>query len=239
MALMALVPLTALGQKDTAEAIVDRYVELMGYHRLPQDSTLAMVTTITTTGSTDTFVMKRWFTPPLMMRVEVWLGDTLQTGLCTNGKDRYRIYNPKRGFWEDVTDYSYYNKMQGYDFRGPLYNWRSNGMTLQYKGVTKAKGNHELQTVTVEGPAYYTRHYMFEPSGLLAVIMETGEMDTVEYRRNLEGHIEWKIEHEYMEVAPGVLLPKEESFMRQGQLTVLRTEAWLEPRQTLLFNKDK
>ena len=42
-----------------------------------------------------------------------------------------------------------------------------------------------------------------------------------------------------MEVAPGVLLPKEESFMRLGVLTVLRTEAWLEPRQTLLFNKDK
>ena len=154
MALMALVPLTALGQKDTAEAIVDRYVELMGYHRLPQDSTLAMVTTITTTGSTDTFVMKRWFAPPLMMRVEVWLGDTLQTGLCTNGKDRYRVYYPSKGRWETVEDYIYYHKVQNYDFRGPLYNWRSNGMTLQYKGITKAKGNHELQTVTVEAPAF-------------------------------------------------------------------------------------
>ena len=80
---------------------------------------------------------------------------------------------------------------------------------------------------------------MFEPSGLLAVIIETDEIDTVEYRRYEDGHIDWKIEHEYMEVAPGVLLPKEESFMRLGVLTVLRTEAWLEPRQTLLFNKDK
>ena len=117
--------------------------------------------------------------------------------------------------------------------------WRSQGLTLSYKGITKAKGDHELQTVTVEGPGYYTRHYMFEPSGLLAVIIETDEIDTVEYRRYEDGHIDWKIEHEYMEVAPGVLLPKEESFMRLGVLTVLRTEAWLEPRQTLLFNKDK
>lgn len=238
LALLTLVPLTATSQKDTAESIVDRYVELLGYSRLPQDSMLTMVTTITSLGSADTFVMKRWFVPPLMMRVEVWHGDTLQNAFCTNGKNRYRIYDPKKGFWSEYDDYIFYEKLHPYDFRGPLYNWRSQGLTLSYKGITKAKGNHALQTVTVEGPGYYTRHYMFEPSGLLSAIIETDEIDTVEYRRYQDGHIDWKIEHEYMEVAPGVLLPKEESFMRLGLLTVLRTEARLEPRETLLFNKD-
>lgn len=239
LALLALASLTATGQKDTAEAIVDRYVELLGYTRLPQDSMLTMVTTVTSPGTADTFVMKRWFVPPLMMRVEVWHGDTLTNAFCTNGKSRYRIYDRKKELWTAYDDYIFYEKIVPYDFRGPLYNWRAQGLTLSYKGITKAKGDHELQTVTVEGPGYYTRHYMFEPSGLLAVIIETDEIDTVEYRRYEDGHIDWKIEHEYMEVAPGVLLPKEESFMRLGVLTVLRTEAWLEPRQTLLFNKDK
>ena len=72
LALLALAPLAATGQKDTAAAIVDRYVELLGYTRLPQDSMLTMVTTVTSPGTADTFVMKRWFVPPLMMRVEVW-----------------------------------------------------------------------------------------------------------------------------------------------------------------------
>lgn len=237
LALLALAPLAATGQKDTAAAIVDRYVELLGYGRLPQDSMLTMVTTITSPGSADTVVMKRWFMPPLMMRVEVWQDGALQEAFCTNGKDRYRIYDRKQEYWTEYKDYIFYERVQPYDFRGPLYNWRSQGLTVSYKGVTTAK-DHKLETVTVEGPGYYTRHYMFEPTGLLAVIMETDEIDTAEYRRSEESHIEWKIEHEYMEVAPGVLLPKEESFMRHGRLTVLRTEAWLEPRQALLFNKD-
>ena len=237
LTLLALLPLGALGQKDTAAAIVDRYITLLGHDRLSQDSVLAMVTTITSPGSQDTFVMKRWFMPPRMMRVEVWHGKELQTGLCTNGKDRYRIFFPEKGYWEDRPDYAFYEKIENYDFRGPLYNWRAHGLTLTYKGVTKAKGV-ELQTVIVEGPGMYTRHYMFEPSGLLSVIIETDEIDTVEYGRSDEPHTEWKIEHEYMELGTASLLPKEESFMRGGVLTVLRTEAWFEPRQTLLFNKD-
>lgn len=236
--LLALLPLAATAQSDTAATIVDRYVELLGADRLPQDSMLTMVTTITSPGSQDTFIMKRWHVPPLMMRVEVWYKDTLQTGLCTNGKDRYRIYSPRKGYWEDHLDYKFYEEFEGYDFRGPLYNWRSKGLTLTYKGITRAKGTHELQTVTVAGPKLFTRHYMFEASGLLAVIIETDELDTLEYHRTDEPHTEWKIMHEYMTIGPSSLLPKEESFLRGGVLTIMQTEAWLEPKQTLLFNKD-
>lgn len=236
--LLALLPLAATAQTDTAAMIVDRYEELLGPERLPQDSMLTMVTTITSPGSQDTFIMKRWYVPPLMMRVEVWYKDKMQTGLCTNGKNRYRIYSPKKGFWEDKLDYRFYEELEGYDFRGPLHNWRAKGMTLSYKGITRAKGDHELLTVTVEGPKMYTRHYMFEPTGLLAVIIETDELDTTEYHSNGEPHTEWKIMHEYMPIGPSSLLPKEESFMRGGVLTIMQTEAWMEPKQTLLFNKD-
>lgn len=237
-ALLALLPLAAVGQIDTAARIVDRYEQLLGADRLPQDSMLTMVTTITSPGSQDTFIMKRWYIAPHMLRTEVWHKDTLQTGFCTNGKDRFRSYRPAKGFWEDLPDYIFYEKHLGYDFRGPLYNWRAQGLTLTYKGITRAKGDHELLTVTVEGPGLFTRHYMFEPTGLLAVIIETDEMDTTEYRYNGEPHTEWKLEHEYMEVGSSSLLPKEESFMREGVLTIMQTEAWFEPKKPLLFNKD-
>lgn len=238
IALLALLPLTAKGQVDTAARIVDNYQELLGADRLPKDSMLTMVTTITSPGSQDTFIMKRWYIAPLMMRVEVWLNDTMQTGLCTNGKDRFRIFDPAKGYWEEKKDYQFYEKIEGYDFRGPLHNWRAKGLTATYKGITRAKGDHELQTVTVAGPGVYTRHYMFEPTGLLAVIIETNELDTVEYHSVGEPHTEWKIMHEYMEVGPSSLLPKEESFLRGGVLTIMQTEAWFEPKKTLLFNKD-
>lgn len=238
IALLALLPLTAKGQVDTAARIVDNYQELLGADRLPKDSMLTMVTTITSPGSHDTFIMKRWYIAPLMMRVEVWLNDTMQTGLCTNGKDRFRIFDPAKGYWEEKKDYQFYEKIEGYDFRGPLHNWRAKGLTATYKGITRAKGDHELQTVTVAGPGVYTRHYMFEPTGLLAVIIETDELDTVEYHSVGEPHTEWKIMHEYMEVGPSSLLPKEESFLRGGVLTIMQTEAWFEPKKTLLFNKD-
>lgn len=238
IALLALLPLTAKGQVDTAARIVDNYQELLGADRLPKDSMLTMVTTITSPGSQDTFIMKRWYIAPLMMRVEVWLNDTMQTGLCTNGKDRFRIFDPAKGYWEEKKDYQFYEKIEGYDFRGPLHNWRAKGLTATYKGITRAKGDHELQTVTVAGPGVYTRHYMFEPTGLLAVIIETDELDTIEYHSVGEPHTEWKIMHEYMEVGPSSLLPKEESFLRGGVLTIMQTEAWFEPKKTLLFNKD-
>jgi len=237
--LLALLPLAAVAQKiDTAAAIVDRYLELLGADRLPQDSMLTLVTTITSPGSQDTFIMKRWYMAPHMMRVEVWHGKKLQTGLCTNGKNRFRVYRPKLGYWEEKYDYAFYEDMDNYDFRGPLYNWRAKGLTLRYKGITLAKGDHELQTVIVEGPRIFTRHYMFEPTGLLSVIIETDELDTTEYKYNGEPHTQWKIEHEYMQVGPNSILPKEESFLRDGVLTIMRTEAKLERKQTLLFNKD-
>ncbi len=238
IALLLMLPMASRGQEDTAARIVDLYQDILGAERLPQDSMLTMVTTITSPGSQDTFIMKRWYIAPRMMRVEVWLNDTLQTGLCTNGKDRYRIFDPKKGYWEEKKDYFFYEKIDGYDFRGPLHNWRAKGLTAKYKGITRAKGDHELQTVTVEGPGIYTRHYMFEPTGLLSVIIETDELDTTEYHSNGEPHTEWKIIHEYMPIGPSSLLPKEESFLRGGLLTIMQTEAWLEPKKTLLFNKD-
>lgn len=221
---------------DTAVAIVDRYLDIMGVSRWGSDSLLVLETVITSPGSTDTFVMKRWHMSPNMNRVEVWHGKKLQTAMCSNGKDRFRTMRPKSGYWVDVAASTFYEQLMPYDFRGPLFSWRGQGAKLTYLGVTKALEMYDMESVKVEGPGIFTRIYFFEPSGLLSVIVETGELDSA-FRANEEARIDWKIIHEY-QVLGDHLLPKQESFMRDGRLTILETTARFEPRNTLVFNQD-
>lgn len=221
---------------DTAAMIVDQYLELLGNDRWPADSMLVMETTITSTGSTDTFVMKRWYMIPNMHRVEVWRGRRIQTGLCTNGKDRFRLYNPSLGYWVDLSSLNFYNRLVGYDFRGPLYNWRTQGAELTYKGPATVMGHDGMDAVKVEVPERYARYYFFEPSGLMSMIVETTELDTMRTDVDMS-HIDWKFIHEYQQIGSS-MLPKLESFMRNGVLTVLETKAYLKKRESLIFNQD-
>lgn len=221
---------------DTAAWIVDNYLDMMGTSRWPVDSMLVMETTVTTPGTTDTFVIKRWHLPPTMFRVEVWNGKTLQNAYCSNGNDRYRSYRPRYGYWVDIQPGHFQESFGAYDFRGPLFNWRAAGAKLTYTGIAKAMGEYDMMSVKVEAPSLFTRYYLFEPSGLLSVIVETDELDS-NYNPVPEARIEWKIIHEYMRMGDR-LLPKQESFMREGQLTVMETTAWMEKRNTLIFNQD-
>lgn len=236
LVLLSLAPFSRGQAVDTAAQIVDRYLEMLGNDRWPADSLLVMETVITSPGSADTFMMKRWFLPPQMMRVEVWLNDTLQTGLCSNGSDRYRKYVPSLGRWEDVASIHFYARLMGYDFRGPLYGWRTQGAVLTYKGPATVLGREGLQAVKVEVPERFARYYFFEPSGLMAMVVETEELDDL-HRDIDRTHIDWKFVHEYQQVGRS-MLPKQESFLRDGKLTVLETTAHFKPRNTLIFNQD-
>ncbi len=220
---------------DTAAMIVDRYLELLGNDRWPADSMLVMETSVTTQGSTDTFVMKRWYLPPQRQRVEVWYGKTLQTGLCSNGKDHYRTYNEERRKWEDTSSLAFYDIFYGYDFRGPLYNWRAQGAEITYKGPAKVMGRDGMVGVKVELPRTYARYYFFEPSGLMSVIVETDEISEEPLHKT--PHTEWKVIHEYMPVGKS-LLPSKESFMREGRLTVMETKAHFEAADTTMFHQE-
>lgn len=241
--MVLLLPVALHGQglgtnADSAARVVDRYIGMLNYEALPPDSMLTMRTVITVGEGNDTFTLLRWFVPPLMMRLEVWGGKRLHTALCTNGKDRYRLYKPDLGYWVDLDPAVFYERLVGYDFRGPLYNWRAHGAQLEYKGFTTAMGGHTLETVLVDAPGQYKRYYFFEPTGLLSVIVETDEIDVEEYKQSDMTRIEWKCIHEYMQVGES-LLPKQESFMRKGVLTVEETEAHFEAIKPLLFNADR
>lgn len=238
LCLLAALPHGIHAQADSASArIVDRYLGILNIDALPQDSLLVLTTTITTSGSDDTVVMQRLFQPPQMFRVDVRDSRGLQTGLCSNGKDRFRAYSEINGWWGDITPESFHRRLTGFDFRGPLYNWRSTNPVMTYLGkVTVEQRNVQLDAVRVEVEGNYTRIYMFEESGLLSVIVE--QDNSIDPKRVLEDtHIQWKCEHEYDKVGPTVL-PSLESFMRDGRLTVLSTEMHLEPRNNLKFNQD-
>ena len=228
----------AEAQTDTVAArIIDRYLAILNIDALPQDSMLVLTTTITKQGGGDTVVMTRLFQKPQMFRVDVRDSHGLQTGLCSNGKDRFRAYPYQGDWWGDIKPEDFYNRLTGFDFRGPLYNWRMNGLELTYLG--KVDVDHKgakLDAVRVVTSTTYPRTYFFEESGLLCLIIEDEVMsDGIPVLKDT--HINWKCEHEYGRVGETVL-PTLESFLRHGEQTVLSTEMHFEKRDNLRFNQD-
>ena len=241
--ILALLPLGLQAQTaDSAEAVVERYLTLMNYDALPQDSMLVLETTVTFHGSRDTVSLRRWYAAPTMERVEVWHGDTLVNGLCTNGSSRYREYRRRMDWWEDVPHDLLLDKMNDYDFRGPLYRWRQHEIKFTYQGITTAKGQR-LNTVHAEQPGHYTRQYFFEEhSGLLVVIREEDDTTALDETQQILKQfrvkpIDYKIVHEYLPVGE-MLVPTQESYMRDGLLTIMETKASLVPRDNIIFNQD-
>lgn len=223
-------------ETDSAQYVVDRYLRMLNFDGLPADSMLVLETTITFNRSDDTVHMRRWYAAPQQLRVEVWQDGKLQTGLNTNGKDRFRHYTFRNKGWESINAERFAENLKGYDFRGPLYRWREQGAELTWSGTTLLKGQ-PLQVVKVVCPGMFTRHYMFDPqNGLLTLIIETDEASP-DNMPNRDGHIEWKAIHEYFPVA-GSLIVSQESFMRRGALTILNTTARLTAVDPDLFNHD-
>ena len=241
--LLVLLPLGLRAQtQDSAEVIVGRYLKMLNYEALPQDSTLVMESTVTFPGSTDTFLMRRWYAPPTMMRVEVWHKNKLTEGYCTNGGSRHREYMQRMGWWSDVDHTVFHQKIDAFDFRGQLYNWQLRGVRLSYQGVATTKGQR-LQVVRAEQDDIYTRYYMFEEqSGLLVLMQEKDELVIKDFtqkalRQFRVSPMEYEVFHEYLP-AGASLVPSQMSYMRDGMLTIVETTVRFEPRDNLIFNQD-
>lgn len=239
MLLLLLPPL--LRAQDSAEVIVERYLRMLNYEALPQDSLLELQTTITFHNSADTFIMKRWYAAPTMMRVEVWHGDTLTTGLCTNGSSRHREYSRSLGWWNNIDHQRFHTKISSYDFRGPLYDWRLHGIRLQYMGTTEVKGQ-QLLVVRGEQKDNYTRYFMFEKERGLLVLMQEKDEATANSSQSIIQSlmirpIDYKVVHEYLPQGESLIM-SQESFMRDGLLTIMETRGRFLPRNDMIFNQD-
>lgn len=221
---------------DSAMTVVGRYRNMLNYGALPKDSMLVTETLVTLHGQADTFVMKRWFVPPAMMRVEVWLGDSLTEGFCTNGTGRFREYSSYNGWWSDLDPAGFAHRVEPYDFRCPLHDLDTSAIRLSYAGNTTLNG-HPLQAVRVERKKYLTQYYLFEKeSGLLLFIIAGDEMPKEGLPRKY-GRSDWKAFHEYLPVGAS-LIASEESYWRDGVLTIMRTQAHFERPDATLFNQD-
>lgn len=237
LTLILALPLAVAAQSDSAAVrIVERYLAIMNIDAMPADSMLVATTQIVYPITGDTLTMRRLYAAPHMFRVEVRDADgKLQTGLCGDGISHYRAYSTHAMQWRSITRESYFSRLGGFDLRGPLYDWRNENAYLTYRGATEYKGQR-LDVVHFSAPGYFGRLYMFEPSGLLSVILEEDSVDDG-YHALLDAHIDWKCVHEYAHVGP-LLIPSIESFMREKTLTVLHTEAHLEKRDNDQFRQD-
>lgn len=221
---------------DTAALVVDRYLGMLNHEQLPADSMLVIETDITIYGVDDTLRMRRWYAQPEQFRVEVRYHGQLETGLVTDGVHRFREYMPEAKDWAFAREYKLRRKLSGYDFRGPLYNWRASSDQLTYLGKATIDGSAPLDVVKVESNGRYTRLYMFEPSGLLAFIIETDEHG-VDVTEDDGSHIDWKCIHEYQPVG-NCLVPSQESFLRGDAITVMTSRCRLEPYNESIFKQD-
>ncbi|MBP3763399.1 MAG: hypothetical protein J6I49_05935 [Bacteroidales bacterium] len=222
---------------DTAAMVLDTYLRMLNHDGIPSDSTLVLETTISVYGTTDTTYMRRWFTAPDMFRVEVEHNGYLQFAIYGNGKDRFRSFNIHTREWEDVDQEHLMTHLSGYDFRTPLYRWREKKAKITWCGHTTLKGQR-LQVVKVVMPGYFDRYYMFDPTnGLLTLVIETSPDSEASYQRSSQGRIDWKTYHEYLPIGEA-LVTSLESFMRDGQLTIMATTPRMEARNERYFNQD-
>lgn len=223
---------------DSAEYVVNRFLNIQNSDALKGDSILYMETYIYYRSSPhDTAILKRWFLPPNRFRAELWHGDTLTEGVYSDGKKIFRECNIKMlAGWTRVADSRYYTIAPTYDFRGELYSWKADAAELTYKGIWNFNG-HEVYRILVETPDKYNKYYLFEKeSGILFFIEETNEHS--EYNNHQAySHPDWHAFHEYQPIG-NTVLPSVESYQIGNDMLFYFTHYKLIPINMDIFTKD-
>lgn len=223
---------------DSAEIVVNRYLRLLNYDALRQDSMLYIETVIYSRSNPhDTIMMRRWHVAPYKYRTEIWHGDTLTTGLVCDAESVFLEYDRWSKHWDDVGVTWYYDHAKAYDFHEPLFNWKSEGCKLTYKGVWKFQGEN-VYRILVESPLRYDRYYLFEKnSGLLFLIDETtGHSPSFDTVNNV--HVDWRAYHEYQPLGTAVF-PSIESYQYDDDITFMFHKMCYLPINEELFKRGK
>lgn len=221
-ALLLIAGHAALGQAetDTAAMIVDRYLKALNYASISDKQMLYIESSIYDfEDRKDTVWMKRWYVAPHHYRTELWYRGELQLGFYTDGVSKAKRYDPEYKQWREVTLSTYYDWAQGYDFHGPLYNWRNNGSELQYVGETEV-GGVKVQQVRVRAPKMFERDYMFETNdGLLFYVKEYpktyGGEELIQ-----DSQVDWRAFTQYIHEGE-MMFPYTESYKKDGRVTVI------------------
>ncbi len=210
-----------LYRADSAKMVLDRYTDLLNYDIISNDSTLYIESIIVSPQiSGDTTRMRRWFAMPNYYRVEVWHNDTLKEAYLGDGYLHFRQYNKATELWKDMQPNDYYDVIESFDFHGPLHNWQSRGVDVEFAGTWDFNGN-EVYRLYVKDPTRYYRYYLFEKeSGLLFYIDETEEKDP-DRRASDSVRVLWRAYNEYMPLGKQLYISTECYLHEDKTLTII------------------
>ncbi len=210
-----------LHRVDSAKMVLDYYTDLLNYNIISNDSTLYIESIIVSPQLPgDTTRMRRWFAMPNYYRVEVWHNDTLQEAYLGDGYLHFRQYDKASEMWRDMKPNDYYDEIESYDFHGPLHNWQSRGVEVEFAGTWQFN-NSEVYRLYVKDPTRYYRYYLFEKeSGLLFYIDETEEKDP-ERRASDSIRVMWRAYNEYIPLGKQLYISTESYMQENKMLTII------------------
>lgn len=233
-----LLPCGLHGQNaDSAEAVVGRYMQIMNHEALPKDMMLKITTrTVSSDNPSDTGIVMRWFAWPNSYRVEVWYHNTLQEGWHNDEQRVIRRYDETKRRWTIANEMNYFDRVSGYDFRGPLYFRKKNGTEMKYSGTRTFEG-HRVLVVSTRVPGMYDRDYLFEAeSGLLFLSVEK-ESFLGDDQPLKDNHVDWRSIDEYLPIGESLVVTKEQ-YQHQGRRIVATHQPELLPMDRTVFSKD-
>lgn len=234
LVLLSLAPGLHAQQADSAALVVDHYLQRLNTQALHPDSVLLIESRIYTLGQPDTLLMLRWHQEPQMDRVELWQNGRLGLGCASDGKV-HQVYNAQRQAWRLASHDNYLDLFIPYDFRGPLYKWRTLGRTLSYQGLVDYDG-HACHRVLVRGRGMRDRYYYFTANdGMLFFIDE--QSTSLDEMPESAPQVYWRAISEYIPFGASILVRLEGYQNSEGITLIEHTYRYLPSDPTLFQPK--
>lgn len=223
---------------DSASIVVERYNTLLNHGTITNDSMLYIESMVMDAyHPSDTLFMRRWFVMPNFHRVEIVFRDSLIFAIYGDGFMHYRQYDTAGRIWRNIKPDEFWDQMSGYDFHGPLYDWKKRGLELSYRGLWNFRGTPVMR-VYVEDPDRFPRNYLFEKkSGLLFYIDELDSAAVKPPPNAKTQHVHWRAYSEYIPLGKQLFISAE-SYMQDNQVTVTLHRYRMTTRDMALFYVD-
>lgn len=207
---------------DSAAIVINNYLGRLNHETLNW-KTAKVNSIITNNIDSDTIIMERRFAFPNYSFVTLTRKGSVIEGLFSNGKE-YLQYDAKAKAWVVLPKERYEKIIEGYDIRGPLFNWENRYVKATYLGISTFEGN-KVFVLTVFDPERNPRNYLFEClSGNLFLIVE----QPLEKQNSDSPAVDWRAIHEYIPLGT-YLFPALESYQSGNTITVIRSQIEILP----------
>lgn len=204
---------------DSAVMVVERYLDILNYKALSNDSTLHITCAITKRSTpADTLYMHHWHAAPEYYMTEIVYKGRRLLAYYRDGYGTFQRYNKETRQWDKLSEMDYEREASAYDFHSPLYEWESGGITLRYDGEWDYNG-HRVYRVYAQAKTRHDRYYIFEKqSGLLFFIDELDTRNGTAVEGNNIDQIDWRAYEEYQPIG-NCIMPSIEVYQQNGDIT--------------------